>query len=151
MAKRRMKGKKATPQSVRDISKWRNDAKWAGHSNWVCAASFNKAQRRTARSIRNLQIKLKRARQDRSRRKERLMKKRKRGGRNARKSNRRRSRRKRGPMPKGKRGMQHRPISSKANRRCIYKHGNSLRVGNCGRSKWAYNRLTQNIEDKNKN
>jgi hypothetical protein len=42
MMKRKTNTKKPTHLSVRDLSKWRNDAVWVGHASWGCADSFSK-------------------------------------------------------------------------------------------------------------
>lgn len=40
---------------------------------------------------------------------------------------------------------QHQSIKSRITNRCIVKHGNTVRMGHCGRSKWFFNRLTGSI------
>jgi len=44
MKKRKMLGNKATTQTVRDVSKWRNDATWISHPSWGCVDELNKAK-----------------------------------------------------------------------------------------------------------
>lgn len=44
MQKRRMIGNKATTQTVRDVSKWRNDAVWVSNPSWGCVDALKKAK-----------------------------------------------------------------------------------------------------------
>jgi len=73
MAKRRMKGVKATPQSVRDVSKWRNNAKWVGHPSWGCVNGLRKAKsgERRSKKANALRVKRMRARAERLKAKKR--------------------------------------------------------------------------------
>merc|ERR1711966_204945 len=76
MAKRRMKGRKPTPQSVRDVSKWRNDAKWTSHPSWACASGLMSAKAKWKQNMRRRKMRIKRMRAIAHRRRtQRLIKK----------------------------------------------------------------------------
>merc|ERR1712072_909256 len=45
MAKRLVKGKRSTRQSVRDLSRWRNDGMWVSNPSWSCVGNFRSGKK----------------------------------------------------------------------------------------------------------
>jgi len=72
MAKRRFNGKKGGYKSVRDLSRYKNDAKWIGHPQWACAAGLATAKSREGKQKHVRHLKIKRAKRARAQRARKL-------------------------------------------------------------------------------